>query len=177
MSEIKKSHMPRQHINVKASVFVVSDSLSKLGENWLTQDKSGQLAVDSFKDQSFQVTPLRVIPDETDLIVEAIQHVLRSGSNLVLMVGGTGVSPRDVTIEAVRPLLDKELPGFGEVFRLESYREVGTMAIMSRAIAGVIGPALVCCLPGSPNAVKLGISLLNPEVQHILNLLLQKPEG
>ncbi|MFQ5553151.1 MAG: molybdenum cofactor biosynthesis protein B, partial [Thermoplasmata archaeon] len=91
---------------------------------------------------------------------------------VVVVSGGTGLSPTDVTIETIAPLFQKELDGFGEVFRSLSYRDIGTAAIMSRATAGVIDGVLVACLPGSPKAVRLAMEeVLLPEMGHIVEQL------
>jgi molybdenum cofactor biosynthesis protein B len=87
----------------------------------------------------------------------------------VVSLGGTGITISDVTIETVRPMLDKELEGFGEAFRRLSYDQIGTAAILTRSTAGVIGGKAIFCLPGSPNAVETAIkALILPEIGHIL---------
>jgi molybdenum cofactor biosynthesis protein B len=89
--------------------------------------------------------------------------------NVIIMSGGTGISPKDVTIEAVQQILEKELPGFGELFRNLSYRTIGSAALMSRALAGVVKGKVIFCLPGSPNSISLALeNLILPEVSHIL---------
>jgi len=90
---------------------------------------------------------------------------------VVLVSGGTGISGRDQSVEAIAPLLDKELPGFGELFRRLSYDAIGTSAIASRATAGICGRALVFALPGSPDAVRLALErIILPECQHLLKM-------
>ncbi|HIH87408.1 MAG TPA: molybdenum cofactor biosynthesis protein, partial [Methanosarcinales archaeon] len=87
----------------------------------------------------------------------------------IVISGGTGLAPEDVTLEAVEPLFDKTIPGFGEVFRLKSLEDVGTAAILSRASAGTVGRCVVFCLPGSPAAVELALKeLIIPEAPHII---------
>ncbi len=163
---------------VNVCAIIVSDSLSELDDNERKQrDKSSLIIRDVLNSQRhFKVnfTSLEYVPDEIDSIRSSIQQKLstiKTAVHWIILSGGTGVSPRDVTIEAVRPLLEKELPGFGELFRLKTYEQVGTVAIMTRALAGVIGQTIVTCLPGSPNAVKLGLELILPEIRHLLSLL------
>ena len=176
MSEIKQSHITDSEIKVKCEIIVVSDSLSKLGEDWKIKDKSGNIALEFFLSKNIEVNNLSVVEDSIELIRMKVNSIIKKQPevNLIVTIGGTGISKRDITIEALRPLLDKELPGFGEIFRLETYKELKTVAIMSRAIAGVKDHIIICCLPGSSNAVKLGLSILEPEILHILNLRLKK---
>jgi len=90
----------------------------------------------------------------------------------VIINGGTGIAARDSTIEAIRPLIDKELEGFGELFRALSYQEIGSAAFLSRALAGISGGKIVVALPGSPNACRLAMEkLILPELGHIAHLL------
>jgi molybdopterin adenylyltransferase len=103
----------------------------------------------------------------------AVRAALRDDAvDLVVLTGGTGLAPRDVSPEAVRPLIERELPGFGERFRALSVRQVGEAAWLSRALAGVANGRLVVVLPGAPDAIALGVdSLLLPELGHALRLL------
>jgi len=108
----------------------------------------------------------RLIPDGVEEVGEAI---LASKADVVVLCGGTGLAPRDLTIEAAEPLFDKKIPGFGEIFRTKSLEEVGTRAILTRASAGIVGGVPVFCLPGSPSAARLGIDLILAEIDHILH--------
>ena len=90
------------------------------------------------------------------------------GAEVIISTGGTGIGKRDITIETIQPLFDKELTGFGEIFRYESYKELGTGAILSRATAGVWNETLLVALPGSPNAVTLGMKIIKPELGHMV---------
>ena len=105
-------------------------------------------------------------------ILGAVVEAFERGAEIVVTSGGTGIASRDVTIESIRPLFDKELTGFGEIFRLMSYEEIGTAAVMTRATAGIIrssGRAMaVFCLPGSLGAAKTGIKIILNEAGHVL---------
>ena len=105
-------------------------------------------------------------------IVGAVVNAFRAGADVLVTSGGTGIAPRDITIESIRPFFDKELTGFGEIFRFLSYDEIGTAAVMSRATGGVIkssGRAMaVFCLPGSLGAAKMGIKIILNEAGHVL---------
>ncbi|RJS85086.1 molybdenum cofactor biosynthesis protein MoaB, partial [Candidatus Bathyarchaeota archaeon] len=103
-------------------------------------------------------------------IQRTVLRMLKSRKiDVIITCGGTGISPSDVTIEAVRPLLEKELEGFGELFRLLSYQEIGSAALLTRAVAGVSKGKVIFCIPGSPNSVKLSLEkLVIPEAAHII---------
>jgi molybdenum cofactor biosynthesis protein B len=118
------------------------------------------------------VTGHAVVPDEPGAIRAVLQQAVNAGARAVLLTGGTGITRRDQTVEAVRPLLDKEIPGFGELFRLLSFQEIGSAAWLSRALAGTFGDTLVFVLPGSPNAVRLALDrLILPELGHAVREL------
>ncbi|WP_457741585.1 MogA/MoaB family molybdenum cofactor biosynthesis protein [Thermococcus sp.] len=150
------------------AVITVSDTASK-GEK---EDKSGKFLLENLEKAGHERVLYKVVPDEKMAIVGAIVEAFEKGADVVVTSGGTGIASRDVTIESIRPLLDKELTGFGEIFRLLSYEEIGTSAIMTRATAGIIrshGRAMaVFCLPGSLGAAKMGIKVILREAGHVL---------
>jgi molybdenum cofactor biosynthesis protein B len=131
-------------------------------------DTSGKTLIDLLSAAGIGVAHYAVIPDDIDRIRSEV-HLALSRANCIIVTGGTGLTPDDVTIEAVAPLLEKTIDGFGELFRLKSYEEIGTAAILSRAIAGVVGGRVVFCTPGSTKAVTLAArDIIIPEVRHIL---------
>lgn len=131
-------------------------------------DTSGKVLIDLLSAAGIEVTHYAIIPDDLERI-RAEVHLALSRATCVIVTGGTGLTPDDVTIEAVAPLLEKTIDGFGELFRLKSYEEIGTAAILSRAIAGVVGGRAVFCIPGSTKAVTLAANeIIVPEVRHIL---------
>ncbi|ACS33942.1 MogA/MoaB family molybdenum cofactor biosynthesis protein [Thermococcus gammatolerans] len=152
----------------KFAVITVSDTASR-GEK---EDKSGKFLVDELQKNGHECVLYRIVPDEKIAIIGAIVEAFEAGADVVVTSGGTGITSRDITIESVRPLFDKELTGFGEIFRLMSYEEIGTAAVMTRATAGVIrssGRAMaVFCLPGSLGAAKTGIGIILKEAGHVL---------
>ncbi len=115
-----------------------------------------------------------VIPDVEERIYTGIMNALDSGADFIITSGGTGLTKNDITIETVSKLMTKELPGFGELFRLKSYRQIGTAAVLTRATAGVIDRGkgsrnAIFCLPGSPDAVRLALDeIILPEIPHIM---------
>jgi len=129
------------------------------------EDLSGRAILDRICDAGRDFT-YRLVPDGVESVRDAI---LESTADAVVLCGGTGLAPKDLTIEAAEPLFDKTIPGFGEIFRLKSLDEVGTRAILTRASAGLIRGIPVFCLPGSPSAARLGIELILAEIDHILH--------
>ena len=133
-------------------------------------DRSGVAARRILEEIGFRIADSAIVPDEVDAIREKVGAWAASGIRLVLTTGGTGLGPRDRTPEAVTPLLDRELPGYGELLRSEGLRDT-PMAVLSRSLAGSIGATLVIVLPGSPRAVESGLRTLAPTIPHALQLL------
>lgn len=147
---------------VRCAVITVSDTRTK------DTDKSGALMKARLAEAGHETTVYRIVPDEPDRI-EALLDELAGTVEAVLLNGGTGVSRRDRTFEAVSGRLEQTLPGFGELFRLLSYEDVGSAAMLSRAVAGVYRGTVVFSTPGSPNAVRLAMDrLIVPELQHLV---------
>ncbi|MDM9379216.1 molybdenum cofactor biosynthesis protein B [Chlorogloeopsis sp. ULAP01] len=160
-------HPEQSRITVICAVVTVSDTRSK--EN----DKSGQLIQQLLSDASHTIGAYTIIKDEPVQIQEQLE-VLGKNSNLdaVIFNGGTGIAPRDTTYDAIEKLLEKTLPGFGELFRFLSYQEIGSRAIASRAVGGIYQSKLIFSLPGSSNAVRLAMEkLILPELPHLVGLL------
>lgn len=133
-------------------------------------DPSGDLIVRVLKESGHRVTVRKIVDDDREDIQKAVMRALKSRKvDVIITSGGTGISPRDVTIEAIQPLLEKDLPGFGEIFRAISYREIGSAAILTRSIAGIARGKAIFCLPGSPHSVLLALKeIILPEVAHII---------
>lgn len=133
-------------------------------------DTSGRALADMARAAGHRVEESFLVPDEIPAIRGAVEQALaREGVDVVVLTGGTGLSPRDVTIEAVGPLLERPIEGFGELFRMLSWQQVGSAAMLSRAAAGLAGSRAVFCLPGSPKAVSLAMEkLILPEAGHLL---------
>lgn len=134
-------------------------------------DESADLAVNRLRGAGHQVVSKRIVDDNLEMIrAEVLRAVDEADVDAVLLAGGTGLAKRDVTIEAVRPLLDKELEGFGELLRMLSYQRLGAPALLTRAFAGTIRGHLVFCLPGSPDAVGTALDLILPELPHAVSI-------
>jgi molybdenum cofactor biosynthesis protein B len=172
MSETARKHKTEAPRKLNFAVIVSSSSrYQKLKERKPFTDPSGDLIVELLQNAGHSVVSREILPDDRVLIGKYVGNAIGSEKvDAIIVCGGTGVSITDVTIETVRPLLIKTLPGFGELFRKLSYDEIGSAAIMTRALAGVTDQGkAVFCIPGSPQAVKLVMTkLILPETGHIL---------
>jgi len=159
-----KAHAPSR---LRFAIVTMSDSRER------AQDASGDAIADLARAAGHEVALRSLVRDEPWQIREAFEAALREpGVDVVVGTGGTGVAPRDVTPETVRPLFERALPGFGELFRMLSWQEVGSAAMASRAEAGVANGRLVFLLPGSPKACRLAMErLILPEAGHLVALL------
>jgi molybdopterin adenylyltransferase len=145
----------RQFIPVRIAILTISDSRT------LDNDVSGQTLGDSVAKAGHQLSARKIIKDD----IRAIRHVVRDWTNrndidVIISTGGTGLTGKDVTIEAMRPLFEKEIDGFGVLFHMVSFPKIGTSTIQSRATAGVMKGKYIFCLPGSPGACKDGWDMI-----------------
>ncbi|WP_427162324.1 MogA/MoaB family molybdenum cofactor biosynthesis protein [Aliinostoc sp. HNIBRCY26] len=152
-------------MTVTCAVVTVSDTRTP------DTDKSGQIIQQLLIDADHTVGAYTIIPDEPEQIQQQIELFSQKANlDAVIFNGGTGIAPRDTTYDAIEKLLEKTLPGFGELFRFLSYQEIGSRAIASRAVAGVYQDKLIFSLPGSSNAVRLGMEkLILPEITHLVS--------
>ncbi len=155
--------------NINVAILTVSDTRTK------ETDKGGQLVQQHLKNLNVDVhnDHYKIVKDDIIQIQNQINKWLNTNVDVIITTGGTGISQRDVTIEAVKPLLDKEIEGFGEIFRYLSYTEdVGSRALLSRAIAGTKGRQVIISIPGSTGAVKLAMEkLITKEINHLVHEL------
>ncbi len=163
-------HEHEADVEVRVGVVTVSTSRwSKFGyvtgvENIPEDDESGRLLA-----KELNCVEYRLIPDDKSKIISTIMDLIHRDIDVIITTGGTGISPKDVTIEAVRMLVEKEIEGFGEIFRMLSYEEIGESAILTRTFAGVSRGKIIFCLPGSKKAVELGIKLIKPLLRHAVS--------
>lgn len=150
-------------------VIVVTVSDSRTPET----DDGGRLVGELCRAAGFVVAGGAILPDDPERVRAHVAALARDGQgDVVVVTGGTGIAPRDNTPEALEPLFDKTLPGFGELFRALSFAEIGPAAMLSRASAGTIGGVAVFAVPGSPAGVRLALErLILPELSHIVALL------
>ena len=152
---------------VKCAIITVSDTRSP------ETDRSGQNIQQLLVEAGHAILDYRIIQDEPTLIRDYLQKLAqRADIEAIVFNGGTGIAPRDTTYDALESLLEKTLPGFGEIFRALSYQEIGSRAIASRAVAGIYQGKLVFSIPGSTGAVKLALSqIIIPELIHLITQL------
>ncbi len=161
------NHKGKEIKSVPCAVITVSDTRT------VETDGSGKLICDLLTEHGHEIRDFKIVKDEPDEIRELLRKLRDDGQcAAVLINGGTGVSARDTTYEAVSDVLDKVLDGFGELFRMKSYDEIGPSAMLSRAVAGIMGHCVVFSMPGSTGAVRLAMNdLILPELGHIAYLL------
>jgi len=158
--------------DLRFAVIVTGDTIiAKRERGEPLQDTSGETAVALVGTASYRVTCRIYLPNDEGLIRSSVIKAAE-GADVILVIGGTGIGKRDVTVEAISPILLKVLPGFGELFRHLSFESVGPSTIASRAMAGVLGDALVFALPGSTGAVRLALErIILPEAPHLLKMV------
>lgn len=173
MSESVHKHRESAPERVRVAVLTISDTRTP------ETDTGGDVIEELMRAAGHEVVRRGIVRDEPARIRTELVDLLASPDvDAVVTTGGTGISARDTTYEVVDRMLDKKLDGFGEIFRVLSYEEIGAAAVLSRAVAGAVGTKLVACLPGSRNAVRLAVEkLLVPEIAHIVFELKKHQEG
>jgi len=164
-SESTELHRSEAPASVNCWIVTVSDTRTE------DTDRGGALIRDLLEKAGHHVSGQIIVRDEARDIAESVRTAVEAISDpeAIIVTGGSGIGTRDVTPEALRPLITKELPGFGEVFRMLSWEQVGPATMLSRAFAGVIGRTLLFVLPGSTNAVQLAMEkLIVPELGHLV---------
>ncbi|MDP9409853.1 MAG: MogA/MoaB family molybdenum cofactor biosynthesis protein [Actinomycetota bacterium] len=164
MSESVEQHRESAPEKVRVAVLTISDTRTP------ETDTGGDTVQESLEGAGHEVVDRTIVRDDAVLIRMALLDALARGDvDAVVTSGGTGISARDTTYEVVDRMIEKRLDGFGEIFRMLSYEEIGAAAIMSRAVAGAVGTKFVASLPGSRNAVRLAMEkLLVPELAHVV---------
>ena len=160
------THEHKKHAPQKVSIGIITVSTTRA----LADDASGNWISAQAQNEGHTVVFHQVVTDDQDMIAATLQNLVRTEQpQVVILTGGTGITKKDVTIEAVAPLFDKVLTGFGPLFAVLSLEQIGSAAFLSRATAGVIENAVVFCIPGSLNACKLACrKLIFPELGHLV---------
>lgn len=175
MTDIPSMH--KEHAPKSAVVFIVTCSTSKAEQKergLAVEDPSGDEIQRLMREAGHRIVGRALIPDRIGLLRATVRKALKSDADAIIITGGTGIAPSDVTIEGVSPILEKQMPGFGELFRRISYEKIGSAAMMTRATAGVVDGKAVFCLPGSPDGVATAVSrLIIPELGHVLSIARQ----
>ena len=161
-----EQHRQQAPKSVRCAILTVSDTRD------LDSDTSGQAIVDFLEWAGHQVAAREILADEPAAISKVVRELAdRSDVDVMLITGCTGIAARDQTPEAIANLLTKELPGYGELLRMLSYREIGTAAMMSRAAGGLVDQTVVLTMPGSTPAVRLAMEeVILPELEHLVSL-------
>ena len=162
-SETVKQHQEQSSDDIICGIITLSDS--RKSEKL---DLSGQYIADEIKSR-YTLKSRIIIPDEKENLIDAINKMSNDDIDVILTNGGTGLSSRDITVETVESLFEKEITGFGELFRAKSFEEIGSAALLSRATAGVYNKTIIFSMPGSPNAVKTAMSLIIDELPHFVH--------
>jgi len=164
---VDNGHSVHDVAKVRCAIITVSDTRTE------ANDASGKLIRDALGSADHVITSYEILPDEPDRLRDRVGGLcVDVGVDAVMLTGGTGLARRDTTYEAIVSLLDKQLDGFGELFRMLSFEEVGAAAMLSRAVAGVCQNTAVFSLPGSQGAVRLAMErLIVPQLSHIVALL------
>ena len=164
MNEGVQGHRESAPETIRVAVLTISDT--RLPET----DTGGDVAEELMRGAGHEVVARGIVRDEAASIRNNLIDLLaRSDVDVVVTTGGTGISARDTTYEVVDRMIEKKLDGFGELFRILSYEEIGAAAVLSRAVAGAVGAKLIASLPGSRKAVRLGVEKrLAPEIAHVV---------
>ncbi len=157
-------HYLHQSVRAGFAVLTISDTRDE------RTDESGEAAKRFIEEKGHQVLTHKIVKNDKQLIQAVVKEMMQDPKiDVIITIGGTGISGRDLTVEAVSKLLDKEIVGFGELFRSLSYQEIGETAMISRATAGTANGKIVFCLPGSKKAVELALNkLILPRLGHVI---------
>ncbi len=132
-------------------------------------DLSGKKMMELVFSKGHSVSKYELVCDDSSMIIASVNHALDSNVDIIITSGGTGLASKDITIESLAPLFEKEMPGFGELFRYKSIEQIGSSIILTRASAGILKGKVLFCIPGSPAAVELALSeIILPETGHVI---------
>jgi molybdenum cofactor biosynthesis protein B len=156
-------HREAAHVRVPTAVVTVSDTRTP------NTDTGGALVAELLEQAGHPLVSREIVRDEPEAIAAAVERLVGHDEvRAIILTGGTGVAPRDVTPETIEPLLERVVPGFGELFRMLSYEDIGSAALLSRALAGLAKGSVVFAIPGSRGAIRLALEkLILPELGHL----------
>lgn len=163
MSDSVSQHRAEAPSSIVCGVITVSDTRT------IETDRGGGLVIELLQATGHRVACRDIVPDEPASVNTRIDAMLAAKVDAIMLTGGTGISSRDQTFEAVSARLDKVLPGYGELFRMLSYQDIGPAAMLSRAVGGIVGTTVLLTMPGSTAAVRLAMEkLVLPELPHLV---------
>lgn len=161
-SETTEKHKKLSSTDITCGVITLSDSITTNED-----DLSGQYLADETS-KRYTLKSKIIIPDDRETLIKTIKEMVDEDIDVILTTGGTGLDSRDITVETVEELFDKKIEGFGEIFRYQSFLEIGSGALISRATAGVYKKTVIFSMPGSPNAVKTASNIIIDEFPHLV---------
>lgn len=161
-SETTEKHKKLSSTDISCGVITLSDSITTNED-----DLSGQYLADETS-KRYTLKSKIIIPDDREALIKTIKEMVDEDIDVILTTGGTGLDSRDITVETVEELFDKKIEGFGEIFRYQSFLEIGSGALISRATAGVYKKTVIFSMPGSPNAVKTASNIIIDEFPHLV---------
>lgn len=161
-SETTEKHKKLSSTDITCGVITLSDSITTNED-----DLSGQYLADETS-KRYTLKSKIIIPDDREALIKTIKEMVDEDIDVILTTGGTGLDSRDITVETVEELFDKKIEGFGEIFRYQSFLEIGSGALISRATAGVYKKTVIFSMPGSPNAVKTASNIIIDEFPHLV---------
>ncbi len=161
-SKTTEKHKKLSSSNITCGVITLSDSILDPKD-----DISGQYIADELT-KRYKLKSKKIIADEKEDLIESIESMIDDETDVILTTGGTGLDSRDITVETVEELFDKKIDGFGEIFRHQSFLEIGSGALISRATAGIYKKTVIFSMPGSPNAVKTAMNIIIDELPHLV---------
>ncbi|MEM4576987.1 MAG: MogA/MoaB family molybdenum cofactor biosynthesis protein [Candidatus Nezhaarchaeales archaeon] len=171
MSKVADEHKKKAPQKVSFYVIVTSDTFyNQFKKGEAVDDENGMRIMKIVEEHGHIFKGRSIVPNDPSIIKQEIERIAETlKPDVIITTGGTGLSNRDVTIEAVEELLRKKIPGFGELLRFISYNEIGSAAMLTRATAGIYGETVIFSIPGSPHAVELALKkLILPEASHII---------
>ena len=160
-SETTEKHKKLSSSDITCGVITLSDSITDPKD-----DLSGQYLADEIS-KRYTLKSKIIIADDKEALIESIESMIDDKTDVILTTGGTGLDSRDITVETVEELFDKKIDGFGEIFRHQSFLEIGSGALISRATGGIYKKTVIFSMPGSPNAVKTAINIIIDELPHL----------
>ena len=164
-SETMELHKKKAPIKVSCGIITLSDRFSN-DEEGNEKDISGKYLIDELS-KKYDVDAYTIIEDSPEILIKTIDEMIDSGVEIIFTTGGTGLESRDISVETVESIFEKEIKGFGEIFRAISYKELGAGSLLSRTTAGIYRKSIIFTLPGSPNAVKTGLGIIYDELGHL----------